>query len=448
MMPHARTGSIAVLGGGIVGFAAAAAFRRALPRLRSPCSSARRRANPNTRARPRPRSTHSTASWGSRSQLFRRATGAVTVPEAELRRAGRPAVRLVPLAEIPHVDGAALHQLWLRRTASGTAAPAWADVARRARRPDDLEEGLGVRFAAAAYLALLGELAAHVGVTVAREDRAAAELAAGYDLVIDTRPDGAGGTWQRIAGVPGGCDWSLRAGGGPSREPVETIDLADGQASWRNGAWQADARIDGTAGRVVDPWQGNVLVLGRAAVQCETFDGQPLAVALGGSPARSSCCRARARRGSKPPSTTAAAAWCTIACSTGRPSAAGRRRTCPPASRRCARSSRIAGGSRSATRIRCLRVTGLAGCSASASGRVTSISPPWRRRRSGWWRCSPGSEPRGSAFARRNLQARAERVHRTGMVGRAVGERTPGLGRCVPSLRSPCPGPSRSTSGS
>lgn len=284
-MEHARTGSIAVLGGGIAGFAAAAAFRRALPETQVTIyagDGAAGEAEYPGAAAPSVHAFHRLV--GIDPELFRRRTGAVTAPEAEIRRAGRPPVRLVPLAEIPHVDGAGLHQLWLRRTASDpSAGPAWADVARRARRPGDLADGLGVRFNAAAYLALLGEVATHLGVTIAREAAGSAELAATHDLVIDTRSRGADEAgWQRIEGVPGGCDWSV-TDVGRSAEPIETIGLAERYVSWASAVWRAEARIEPdavAAGRVIEPWQGNVLAVGRAAAHCETFDGQPLAVAL------------------------------------------------------------------------------------------------------------------------------------------------------------------------
>ena len=283
-MQHARTRSVAVLGGGIAAVAAAVAFRRALPDAEVGLFAAGD-GEPEYLGAAAPFIHEFHRLIGIQPELFRRRASAVAVHEAEIRSASRPPFRMVPLEVMPHVEGAALHQLWLRRTAADLAAgPQWPEVARRARRGDDLADGLGVRFDAQAYLALLRELAAHVGVKLFDEAANRAELAQAHDLVIDTRESEQAG-WLCIQGVPGDIRWKVRPQPGANAEPLETLEIAPPRVAWDSGAWQADARIDAQArpaGQSRAPWTGNLLAIGRAAQQCETFDGQPLAVALAG----------------------------------------------------------------------------------------------------------------------------------------------------------------------
>ncbi len=278
-MTGARTRSVAVLGGGIAGLAAAAAFRRALPDVEvSLFESGGEEPEFLGAATPYIHEFHRLI--GIQPELFRRRAASVVAREAEIRRGGKPAFAMVALSEMPHVDGAALHQLWLRRTAAASG-PTWERVARRARRADDLADGLGVRFDARAYLTLLRELAAHLGVKLAAEVANSAELAASYELVIDTVGEETG--WLRIEELTGDLEWQIRHHEEAPPEAVEAIELAGPHVSWDSGAWRADARIAAdtpAAARVAAPWAGNVLNVGRAAVRCETFDGQPLAVAL------------------------------------------------------------------------------------------------------------------------------------------------------------------------
>lgn len=279
-MNEARTRSVAVLGGGIVAAAAAIAFRRALPEAGVTVFADGREPDYIGAADPFIERFH--AMVGIDPALFERRTGAVTVNEAEFRLAGKPAFRFVRFDAMAYVEGVALHQLWLRHSAGDPAsAPPWSEVARRARRPDDLSGGLGVRFDAAAYLALLVELAEQSGIKSAGA-ASVAELAPRFDLVVDTL-GAAREDWLGIAGLPGGLVWELGAGSG---EPgLETVAIDQAGARWATAAWQAAGRIDpaaGSAGRARDPFDGHVLAAGRAALRCETFDGRPLSVALTG----------------------------------------------------------------------------------------------------------------------------------------------------------------------
>lgn len=283
---RARTGSVGVLGGGIAALAAAIAFRRGLPDATVTLFAGTVGA-PEYAGAAAPFIDQFHRRVGIDPDNFRRRTGAVTAREAEVRRAGKPAFRLVPLIDIPHAEGAALHQLWLRHTGGDPArGPAWAEVARRALRPDDLAEGLGLRFDAEAYRALLTEVAGQIGVETTAETPTGAELAASFDLAIDASgqvTDEAG--WERIDGIPAGLHWQVGATPGGTGQGADLLDFSHKQASWDTGTWRAEARIDAerpAAGRALEPMRANRLAVGRSAVQCETLDGQPLAVALAG----------------------------------------------------------------------------------------------------------------------------------------------------------------------
>jgi tryptophan 7-halogenase len=134
-MTASRTSSVAVLGGGIAGTAAAAAFRRALPGAEVTLF-AGGAGEPEYLGAAAPSIHEFHRLIGIQPELFRRRAGAVVAREAEIRRASRAAVTMVPLSEMPHIDGAALHQLWLRRTAADAAGgPPWEEVAGGAPRP-------------------------------------------------------------------------------------------------------------------------------------------------------------------------------------------------------------------------------------------------------------------------------------------------------------------------
>lgn len=279
-MTGARTRSVAVTGGGIAATAAAIAFRRALPEARVVQFAGASEPEYAGAADPYLLRFHGVVGLDSRE--FARRTGAVKVDEAEFHLPGKAPFRCVRFDEMAYFEGIALHHLWLRLTAAGPGSgPPWSDVARRARRPDDLAAGLGLRFDAAAYLALLHELAGGIGV-VSEGAADAGELAASFDLVVDAVGDPAA-RWATVEGVPGGIDWRTGPGGG--EQDVETIEIADGGVSWATGAWRAEGRAAAdtpAAGRAIAPFDGKTLAVGRAALRAETLDGRPLSVALAG----------------------------------------------------------------------------------------------------------------------------------------------------------------------
>lgn len=286
MTADKRTRTVAISGGGIAAFAAAIAVRKALPESQVTLFHGDDEADEPDYAGAAASYIHQFHGLvGIDGGLFRNRTGAVVAPEAEIRRAGAAPFRFVPFAEIQHVDGAALHQLWLRLTASERAScPSWADVARRGRRQDDAAHGLGVRFDARAYIALLRDVATQVGTSISADTATPEDLAPSTDLVIDARNlRNTDAGWTRIAGLPARSDWSWQAVAPVGPPVVETVEFTASDVRWRNGAWEAQAPIEpegAEAGRLIAPMRGNILAVGRAALQCETFDGQPLAAAL------------------------------------------------------------------------------------------------------------------------------------------------------------------------
>lgn len=284
-MNGARTARVAVIGGGLAAAAAAIAFRRALPDAKVTLFTNDRRPEYAGAADPYIHDFH--AMVGIDPREFERRTGAVTVSEAEFRLPGKAPFRFVRFDEMAYFEGVALHQLWLRLTErDASAGPAWNDVARRARRQDDLHGGLGVRFDAVAYLAMLGECAERIGVTTADAVDAAGIVDA-FDLVVDTESTGTR-EWAGIDGIPGGFAWQAGPGSGDTGSGGtghETIELSGSHAVWANASWKAEGRIaEGApaAGRAVAPFDGKLLAVGRAALRCETFDGRPLSTALAG----------------------------------------------------------------------------------------------------------------------------------------------------------------------
>lgn len=274
-----RTRSVAVAGTGIAALAASVAFRRALPEAAVVLFAGGDGALDYVGAGGAfIESFHRLI--GLDAELFRRRTGAVAVRESDVSLGGQDPFRFVPVEHVPYVDGAALHHLWLRRSAANPA-PGWDEVALRAAN-GAAGGSLGVRFDAAAYRSLLGDMARSLSVEITDERAEAADLSTKFDLVIVTEPDAA----ERVAleAVPGEIEWRIE-GAEPGASVVERVRLAGDEGTWANPAWSARARWEPErlrAGRVMKAMEGKLLRVGRAAVQCETFDGQPLAVALAG----------------------------------------------------------------------------------------------------------------------------------------------------------------------
>ncbi|MCR5870070.1 tryptophan 7-halogenase [Sphingomonas sp. J344] len=155
--------SVAVLGSGVVALSAAIAFRRALPTAR--ITLVDRPADPRSLLDRIGAATIAIDGFhraiGLDQQLFIRRTGAVAI-----RRVTLDGIALGAPGAIPHVEGVALHQLWLRSIADRLdAAPDWAELTAPGAEP------FGVRFDMPAYVALLAEMAAALGIARGRPMR-------------------------------------------------------------------------------------------------------------------------------------------------------------------------------------------------------------------------------------------------------------------------------------
>lgn len=252
--------SVAVLGSGVVALSAAIAFRRALPTAR--ITLVERPVDPRSLLDRIGAATLAIDGFhraiGLDRQVFIRRTGAVAIHRVTLN-----GELLAAHGAIPHVEGVALHQLWLRSlTERPETTPGWAVLTVPGAEP------FGVRFDMPAYIALLAEMAAALGVA-----RGAAEDA---DLVLDcTAP---GSAWID-APLPSLVVAPI-APGGPEGEMLTTsADAVTWQAPpW---GWRLTRGAGLSAGRHPTPRAGRRIALGEAALVAESFDGHALSAAHG-----------------------------------------------------------------------------------------------------------------------------------------------------------------------
>ena len=250
--------SVAVLGSGVVALSAAIAFRRALPAAR--ITLVERPADPRSLLDRIGAATLAIDAFhraiGLDQQLFIRRTGAVAIHRVTLNGEllGAPGA-------IPHVEGVALHQLWLRHLAERPeTAPGWAALTAPGAEP------FGLRFDMPAYIALLAEMATALGIVRGEADAA--------DLLLDCTVPGAG--WLD-APLPSIVAESVA----PGATEGETLSIADGAVEWQAPPW--GWRLAGgaglTPGRHPMPRSGRSIALGEAALVAESFDGHALSAA-------------------------------------------------------------------------------------------------------------------------------------------------------------------------
>ncbi len=251
--------SVAVLGSGVVALSAAIAFRRALPAAQ--ITLVERPVDPRGLLDRVGAATLAIDAFhraiGLDQQLFIRRTGAVAI-----HRVALDGVPLGAPGAIPHVEGVALHQLWLRSMVERADPPDWVTLTAPGA------EAFGVRFDMAAYVALLGEMAAALGIARGDADTAA--------LILDCTVPGS--DWiDASAHLPSVIAEAI-APGGPEGE---TLTTGDGVVEWQAPPWGWRlAPGDGLPpGRHAAPRVGNRIALGEAALVAESFDGHPLSAA-------------------------------------------------------------------------------------------------------------------------------------------------------------------------
>lgn len=252
--------NVAVLGSGVVALSAAIAFRRALPAAR--ITLVERPVDPRSLLDRIGAATLAIDAFhraiGLDQQLFIRRTGAVAVHRVTL-----DGVVLGAPGAIPHVEGVALHQLWLRSMAERPeATPDWAELTARGAEP------FGVRFDMAAYAALLAEMAAALGI-------ARGEAEDGALLLDCTVP---GEDWiDASAQVPRVAAEAIMSGGPEG----ETIAMRGDAVEWQAPpwGWRLTQGEGLPPGRHTAPRTGRRIALGEASIVAESFDGHALSAA-------------------------------------------------------------------------------------------------------------------------------------------------------------------------
>lgn len=312
--------TLAVLGGGITGLSAATAFARALPQLA--VTVIETPPDPGALADRLPGTTTAVHRFHAAIGLDERALirSGAALPRLAIRFAGWPSEPWfhvhgdhgVPTGTIP------FHHLWARARREGrgdayhryAAAAVLAEAGRFVHPQGDPSSPLstydyGLRIDPPAYRAALAGLADRLGVTRTpgifgsverRADRhiAALLLADGRRIGADLYIDASGPAAQLLAG--GFEDWreslplhqvTITEQAAGEAGPCDTIDaLADG---WQWRAPLRDKTITGMVtsspapgavtirpGRRTEPWQGNVLALGDAAVALDPLHWLPL----------------------------------------------------------------------------------------------------------------------------------------------------------------------------
>lgn len=252
--------SVAVLGSGVVALSAAIAFRRALPAAR--IILVERPADPRGLLDRIGAATLAIDGFhraiGLDQSLFIRRTGAVAVHRVTL-----DGVALGALGAIPHVEGVALHQIWLRGMAERPdATPDWTALTAAGAEP------FGVRFDMAAYAALLAEMAAALGISRGEADDA--------ELLLNCIAPGS--EWIDATGHLPSVVAEAIAPGGPEGE---TLAIGDGVVEWQAPPWGWRLMHgDGLSpGRHAAPRTGRSIALGEAALVAQTFDGHALSAA-------------------------------------------------------------------------------------------------------------------------------------------------------------------------
>ena len=250
--------SVAVLGSGVVALSAAIAFRRALPGAR--ITLVDRPTDPRSLLDRIGAATLAIDDFhraiGLDRALFIRRTGAVAIHRVTLN--GEP---LGAPGAIPHVEGVALHQLWLRNLAERPdSTPGWAALTLPGADPS------GVRFEMRAYAALLAEMAAALDIARGAADDADLLLdctVPGADWLSDTLP-----TLVAEPIAPGGSEG-------------EALAISQGGVDWQAPPWGWRlARGAGLPpGRHPAPRAGRTIALGEAALVAESFDGHALSAA-------------------------------------------------------------------------------------------------------------------------------------------------------------------------
>ncbi len=263
---------IHVCGGDIVALAAAIAFKRALPRADVTLIGSRNETVHQKYGAAGPVLAEFHRKIGLQPDIFERATRAIAVRGSMFENWIEVGQNFfVPeAANIPFADGAALHQLWLRRQGSHDQCGLGRLLADRDAEP-------GYRFDALAYRDLLVRMAAAIGVTRAGPaEPGSATLRLDCETSVLPRGD-----WESWADHCPAFEENALSEEGKVDRPDEWISIESGMLRCRAGPHLASfASTSRQSGRLGQPWTDNQVAIGRAAIDLPPLMGLPLSAAL------------------------------------------------------------------------------------------------------------------------------------------------------------------------
>lgn len=266
---------IHVFGGDLVALAAALAFKRALPRAEVTLIGSEDETVHQKYGAAGPVLAEFHRKIGLDARLFEKAAQPVETRASRFEDWGeaRHSFGVPGQGKEPFADGAALHQLWLRREGLSDLSPPETLL-------DDRSAPSGYRFDTAGYRDLLLRMAGAIGVERSSEPGDNAST-----LELECRPhttdDRAKSDWH---------DWSnflptfdaVEIRGEPDlQEAIERISEQNGHMTLHIG--QLCAIFTPAAhrsGRASHPWQGKCIALGQAAIDLPPFYGLPFSTAL------------------------------------------------------------------------------------------------------------------------------------------------------------------------
>ncbi|WP_420607873.1 tryptophan 7-halogenase [Novosphingopyxis sp.] len=266
---------IRVFGGDIVALAAAIAYKRALPRAEVTLIGGE-----DDMAQPQygaagPILADFHRKIGLDARLFETAARPVETRVSRFGNWGgaRLSFGVPERGREPFADGAALHQLWLRREDAG-------DAPQPETLLDDRSAPPGYRFDAAGYRDLLRRMAGAIGIEQPSEPDGEA-----CALELDCRPypqaDRTTSDWEDWSDFLPSFDAVDLQGAPTVQQAAEQISEQGGRLLLRIGQQSATfAPAERRSGRAAQPWQGKRIAFGQAAIDVPPLYGLALSTAL------------------------------------------------------------------------------------------------------------------------------------------------------------------------
>lgn len=255
--------TVAIEGSGLAALVSAIALKRAYPAAQIAIHKGGEAFRSEFAGAATPFIQHFHRQIGLDANVFARRTGAQTIGATLWQQGSSASQKVSALSAIPYPEGVALHQIWL--AAPVESRPDWSSIAQRYHARGDQADGHGLRFDAGAYVDLLVEMVAHLGIQVS-EDVTPAN--AQFDLRVlaqKSRPSN---------------DWSFDAPRSGIGLGDELIRWDGGPTVWINPAWSATCGTMLDSWRTATPWTEQGLNVGTAALAIESFDGRNLCAVM------------------------------------------------------------------------------------------------------------------------------------------------------------------------